>query len=72
MLGKLIHIGFDALLLSAFLAGVKRTTGLTPALAVVANKDARQWLRMYLETGEYIFDFAVVFLGRSSYFERKR
>jgi hypothetical protein len=29
MLGKLVHLGFDALLISAFLAGVKRTTGLT-------------------------------------------
>ncbi len=29
MLGKLVHIGFDALLISAFLAGVKRNTGLT-------------------------------------------
>jgi len=25
----LVHLGFDALLISAFLAGVKRTTGLT-------------------------------------------
>lgn len=31
MLGKLVHIGFDALLISAFLAGVKRNTGLTYA-----------------------------------------
>ncbi|KAI9453201.1 DUF1748-domain-containing protein [Lactarius psammicola] len=29
MFGKLMHLGFDALLISAFLAGVKRTTGLT-------------------------------------------
>jgi hypothetical protein len=29
MLGKLIHLGFDALLISTFLAGVKRSTGLT-------------------------------------------
>lgn len=29
MLGKLVHIGFDALLISAFLAGIRRTTGLT-------------------------------------------
>ena len=29
MLGKLVHLGFDALLISAFLAGVKRSTGLT-------------------------------------------
>lgn len=29
MLGKLVHLGFDALLISAFLAGIKRTTSLT-------------------------------------------
>ena len=29
MLGKVVHLGIDALLLSAFLAGIKRSTGLT-------------------------------------------
>ncbi|KAA8577117.1 hypothetical protein EYC84_007118 [Monilinia fructicola] len=29
MLGKLTHYAFDAVLLSAFLAGMKRSTGLT-------------------------------------------
>ncbi|KAJ8086158.1 hypothetical protein PQX77_009038 [Marasmius sp. AFHP31] len=72
MLGKLVHLGFDALLISAFLAGVKRTTGLTPALSQVPNKDVRQLLRTYLEFGEYAFDLAVVFFGRSSSFERRR
>ncbi|KAL0949826.1 hypothetical protein HGRIS_009862 [Hohenbuehelia grisea] len=72
MLGKLIHLGIDAVIISAFLAGVRRTTGLTPALAQVPNKDVRQILRSYLEFGEYAFDFAVVFFGRSSSFERKR
>jgi hypothetical protein len=28
-LGKIAHYGFDAILISAFLAGVKRSTGLT-------------------------------------------
>ncbi|KAI0296059.1 DUF1748-domain-containing protein, partial [Multifurca ochricompacta] len=69
---KLVHLGIDALLISAFLAGVRRTTGLTPALALVPNKDIRQLLRSYLEFGEYAFDFAVVIFGRSSSFERRR
>ncbi|CCM04024.1 uncharacterized protein FIBRA_06181 [Fibroporia radiculosa] len=72
MLGTLVHLGFDALLLSAFLAGIKRTTGLTPRLSDVPNKDVRQLLRSYLEFGEYVFDFAVVIFGRSSSFERRR
>ncbi|KAH8830581.1 DUF1748-domain-containing protein [Flagelloscypha sp. PMI_526] len=72
MFGKLVHLGFDAILISAFLAGVKRTTGLTPKLSQVPNKDVRQLLRSYLEFGEYAFDFAVVFFGRSASFERVR
>lgn len=28
-LGKIAHYGFDAILISAFLAGVKRSTGLS-------------------------------------------
>ncbi|KAI0260933.1 DUF1748-domain-containing protein [Gloeopeniophorella convolvens] len=72
MLGTLAHLGFDALLISAFLAGIKRTTGLTPALSQVPNKDIRQLLRTYLEFGEYVFDFAVVVFGRSDSFERRR
>ncbi|KAH9967726.1 DUF1748-domain-containing protein [Lactifluus volemus] len=72
MLGRLVHIGIDAILISAFLAGVKRSTGLTPALSQVPNKDVRQFLRSYLEMGEYAFDFAVVIFGRTNSFERGR
>jgi len=72
MFGRLFHLGVDALLISAFLAGIKRSTGLTPALARVRNKDVRHLIGSYLEMGEYAFDFAVVFLGRSSSFERQR
>ncbi|OAX43096.1 DUF1748-domain-containing protein [Rhizopogon vinicolor AM-OR11-026] len=71
MFGKLFHLGVDALIISAFLAGIKRSTGLTPALSQVPNKDIRQMLRTYLEFGEYAFDFAVVIFGRSSSFERR-
>ncbi|PFH52545.1 hypothetical protein AMATHDRAFT_1948 [Amanita thiersii Skay4041] len=67
MLGKLVHLAFDALLVSAFLAGVRRTT-----VNQVHNKDIRQLLRSYLEVGEYVFDFAVVIFGRSASFERRR
>ncbi|KZP07133.1 DUF1748-domain-containing protein [Athelia psychrophila] len=71
MFGKLFHLGVDALLISAFLAGIKRSTGLTPALGQVPNKDVRQILRSYLEFGEYAFDFATVIFGRSKSFERR-
>jgi len=71
MFGKLFHLGVDAVLIAAFLAGIRRTTGLTPRLSQVPNKDIRQILKSYLEMGEYAFDFAVVVFGRSSSFERK-
>ncbi|KAJ3547747.1 hypothetical protein NMY22_g1539 [Coprinellus aureogranulatus] len=74
MLGTLAHLGFDALLISAFLAGVKRTTGLTPALHQVPEQGLSQStevVRSWLEMGEYIFDFVVVVAGRSTSFERK-
>lgn len=32
-----VHLGIDALLISAFLAGVKRTTGLTYVSLVIAS-----------------------------------
>ncbi|KAF8313052.1 DUF1748-domain-containing protein [Clavulina sp. PMI_390] len=70
MFGRLFHLGVDLVIISAFLAGVKRSTGLTPALQVIKNKDIRKWVRNYLEMGEYTFDLAVVFLGRSASFER--
>ncbi|KAF9468802.1 DUF1748-domain-containing protein, partial [Collybia nuda] len=69
---RAVRLGFDALLISAFLAGIKRTTGLTPALSQVPNKDVRQLLRSYLECGEYIFDFAVVIFGVSFLFSQER
>jgi len=72
MLGRLVHYGFDAFLISAFLAGVKRSTGITPALSQIPDKDVRHILESYLEIGEYAFDFAVVFFGRSRFFVRKR
>ncbi|KAK2466382.1 hypothetical protein APHAL10511_002024 [Amanita phalloides] len=71
MLGKLVHIALDALLISTFLAGLKRTTGLTPVLSHISNKDVRQLMRSYLEMGEYVFDFAIVIFGRSTWFERR-
>ncbi|KAG8678638.1 hypothetical protein FRC08_017622 [Ceratobasidium sp. 394] len=65
MLGKLFRLGIDAVLISAFLAGVQRSTGLTPAIGRIRNKDLRQLIRSYLEFGEYTFDFAVVVFGVS-------
>jgi len=72
MLGRLMHYCVDLFLISVALAGIKRSTGLSPALSRIAGKDLRQLMVSYLEMGEYAFDFAVVVMGRSNAFERKR
>ncbi|KAF8533580.1 hypothetical protein BDD12DRAFT_898448 [Trichophaea hybrida] len=74
VLGKLAHYGFDAILLSAFLAGVKRSTGLTPSLQTekIESKDIRSAIDKYLGVGEWVMDQSIAFMGSSSYFERKR
>ncbi|KAH8700853.1 hypothetical protein BGW36DRAFT_425657 [Talaromyces proteolyticus] len=64
VLGRLTHYAFDAVLISAFLAGIKRSTGLT--------KDIKKWVESYLGVGEWIMDQSVAVLGSTSYFERRR
>ncbi|PWN21432.1 hypothetical protein BCV69DRAFT_269119 [Microstroma glucosiphilum] len=71
-LGRLTHLLFDTFLISMALSGIKRNTGLTPSLRRIPNKDLRNLVRVWLETGEWLTDFTVVFLGRSSFFERIR
>ncbi|KAE8150508.1 hypothetical protein BDV25DRAFT_110264 [Aspergillus avenaceus] len=75
MFGRLTHYAFDAVLFSAFLAGVKRSTGLTPSLQsdkITDNKDFKKWIDNYLGVGEWVMDQSVAILGSTSYFERKR
>ncbi|CAE6408355.1 unnamed protein product [Rhizoctonia solani] len=66
-LGSLVRLGIEAALFSAFLAGVQ-----SPNINRIKNKDLRNFAKSYLEFGEYVFDFSVVFFGRSEFFERKR
>ncbi|GAA6021844.1 hypothetical protein JCM11491_001544 [Sporobolomyces phaffii] len=72
MLGKLTHYLFDAVLVSICLAGIKRSTGLSPALTKLKNKDIRQLIAGYLEMGEWAMDLTIVVMGRSNYFVRNR
>ncbi|THC88994.1 hypothetical protein EYZ11_011561 [Aspergillus tanneri] len=75
MLGRLSHYAFDAVLISAFLAGVKRSTGLTPSLnsdKITDNKDFKNWIDKYLGVGEWVMDQSVAVMGSSSWFERRR
>jgi len=76
VLGRLTHIAFDAVLISAFLAGVKRSTGLTPtsikASSLGESKEVQTWVDRYLGVGEWVMDQSVSVMGSSSWFERRR
>lgn len=54
MFGRFFHIVVDAILISMCLSGIKRHTGLTPTLRRVPNKDIRNLIRLWLETGEWV------------------
>ncbi|PMD24739.1 DUF1748-domain-containing protein, partial [Hyaloscypha hepaticicola] len=71
--GKLAHYAFDAVLISAFLAGMKRSTGLTfKKESLTENKDINHWIDKYLGVGEWVMDQSVAIAGSSGWFERKR
>ncbi|KAF9250857.1 hypothetical protein DTO013E5_7301 [Penicillium roqueforti] len=73
MFGRLTHYAFDAVLLSAFLAGVKRSTGLTlNSDKITDNKDIKKWVDSYLGVGEWMMDQSVAVMGSSAWFERRR
>merc|ERR1712225_182547 len=75
VLGRLTHYAFDAVLFSAFLAGMKRSTGLTPSFKkdpITENKDINVWIDKYLGVGEWVMDQSVAIAGSSGWFERKR
>ncbi|EAS29288.3 uncharacterized protein CIMG_08034 [Coccidioides immitis RS] len=75
VLGRLTHYAFDAVLISAFLAGIKRSTGLTPSLnsdKISDNKEVKRWVDNYLGVGEWVMDQSIAVLGSSGWFERRR
>ncbi|KAF2198086.1 DUF1748-domain-containing protein [Delitschia confertaspora ATCC 74209] len=75
VLGRVAHYAFDAVLLSAFLAGVRRSTGLTPSMKpeqFSESPNVKKWIDNYLWVGECVMDQGVAIMASSSYFERKR
>jgi len=73
VLGRLTHYAFDAVLISAFLAGIKRSTGLTlNSQKISDNKEVKRWVENYLSVGEWVMDQSVAVLGSSTWFERRR
>jgi len=74
MLGRLTHYAFDAVLLSAFLAGMKRSTGLTFKKDKITggNNEISTWVDKYLGLGEWVMDQSIAVASSSGWFERTR
>ncbi|KAG7663259.1 uncharacterized protein J8A68_003259 [[Candida] subhashii] len=70
MLGKIAHIGIDLCIVSGFLAGVHRSTGLTPNLNTIENEQLKYYVTKYLDIGESMFDFSVGYFNSSTHFSR--
>lgn len=66
-----MHFSFDAVLVSALIAGVRRNTGLTLRSNTVENKDAQTFIAKYLEVGEWMLDTSATIMRASGYFERR-
>ncbi|OBA20024.1 DUF1748-domain-containing protein, partial [Metschnikowia bicuspidata var. bicuspidata NRRL YB-4993] len=69
-ISKSLHIGFDLIVVSSLLAGIRRNTGLTPDFDSLGNESAIYYGKKYLDVGEKAFDFSSAWLGSSGYFKR--
>ncbi|KAF8926841.1 hypothetical protein EDD21DRAFT_419642 [Dissophora ornata] len=72
MIAKVVHYAADAILVSAVLAGIKRSTGLSVATNKIESDDVRSYVDKYLAVGEWAVDQGTAFMSASQYFERKR
>ncbi|KGB79437.1 hypothetical protein I307_02408 [Cryptococcus deuterogattii 99/473] len=68
--GRLIHFTFDALALSTILAGVKKTTGFSPATDLIPDSSIKSITDSYLGAGTTIFDIVSGQVVTSQYFKR--
>ncbi|KAL9940882.1 hypothetical protein V8E36_000370 [Tilletia maclaganii] len=68
MLGRLAHYAADAVLLSTVLAGVKRTSGLSPDLTQLPEGTPRDLTGKFLGFGEFTFDSLMAAAHASKYF----
>ncbi|KAJ1732419.1 hypothetical protein LPJ61_002057 [Coemansia biformis] len=68
-IGRLVHVAADLVLVSVALAGIRRSTGMTPALT---NPDSavQSVARKYLEAGERILDAVQTQMAGSAYVKR--
>jgi len=73
VLGKIVHLAADAVLVSAVLAGIKRSTGLSVATNKIENQELKSAVVKFLNVGEWVVDQSILIMSsNSTYFERKR
>lgn len=70
VLGRLLHYGVDAVLLSTVVAGIRRSSGFTPQTESIADPTIRSVAERYLGIGETIFDAVQATVVNSQYFKR--
>ncbi|KAJ1511501.1 hypothetical protein HMI54_014245 [Coelomomyces lativittatus] len=68
----LLRLTFEALLVSAVLAGARRSSGLTLATEKIETEPIRFATQKYLESGEWVMDELIEIMSKSpSWFRRK-
>ncbi|WVQ74821.1 hypothetical protein IAR50_004428 [Cryptococcus sp. DSM 104548] len=70
-LGRLVHYAFDALAVSTILAGVKKTTGFSPATDLIPDSSLKSVTDSYLGVGHTIFDIVAGQSVTSQYFKKQ-
>ncbi|ODQ63601.1 DUF1748-domain-containing protein [Nadsonia fulvescens var. elongata DSM 6958] len=70
-LTKLAHYSFDLVLISAVLAGVKRSSGYTFKADKFEDRNVKSVLTRYLDVGEWVLDQSVALMDATPYFIRK-
>ncbi|KAJ1802161.1 hypothetical protein LPJ56_006232 [Coemansia sp. RSA 2599] len=70
VLGKLVHYSIDLALISTALAGIRRTTGLTPRIDNPSGTVGMA-VKRYLEVGELVIDHSSAWLASTKYFKRE-
>ncbi|RDB30990.1 hypothetical protein Hypma_000115 [Hypsizygus marmoreus] len=69
-LGRLVHYAFDAVLLSTVVAGVRRSSGLSPDASAISNPTVRSVAESFLGAGETVFNVIQSTAVNSSYFKK--
>ncbi|KAF0426319.1 DUF1748-domain-containing protein [Gigaspora margarita] len=70
-IGRILHYATDAVLISAILAGIKRSAGLTFPTERIRNQPIRNIVESFLGIGEWVMDRCILYMDSSPYFEKK-